>query len=784
VTLVALRSKVLIAGFLRRNIPLFVFISASFFSYSKDLIARAVVGKGSDYSGLSKDRYQVSLGKSAEKSKCKGNLVEEHQANDLTWQFRTYYPPRRRIILFNNESDLFFGGAIRTDAYFVRNAETLRDDRNDDATDQFRQRSEFSFLFRHKVDHKDERAMVDSQMTFGNVMLWRTPWDATYQHSTIGSSFDREHWPMWLQLQESWVRLNIDKVLKGTENNNLSLKVGYFPFLVGRGISLGDWAVGGSTIAGFEKNGAQSYAPKFAPGILLTGTAIENVDYDLYYSPSVTESVNAGFRDQKYFSRQTNESASDRHIISARARAATNFYENSSSYLEPYFVYYNSPRNTKNAPSDSSIRFTTLGVMMDHKTKGFEINFEGAKQFGRQKMVERLNRTRPDIEKFISVSGTGAKSFNELGKLTNPGDTTPGQVLVQGEKGVNFLRRSTESDSATFAYAKDSVEVDATGTVVANAPRDGTGYHRHPANLEEWVSQSGSAQNNFYQYHHPYDLDLSGFMAVMDARYTFDDYPFQLSASAGYFSGDCYPYNDSVDEFMASDNASEKPITGQPTRKFNGFLPLRDYHYTGLWAHPMVMFNAGVVPRPYNMSLSDLTTYNEYDSATNLRYVAFGGTMGPTDDMKKFKLNGNVCFYWTDTDLYKWDKDATPPSGVQMFEDYKVKTSPLNKDGSKGDPTYQPLQGWISREAASSFLGWEINGTLSYMISDNIDLVARGGVFFPGQLFSDQEGQPNINTERSTYTVNTNGSIQEKNEHTGLGNHTAYGFNIRLRYAF
>lgn len=700
------------------------------------------------------------------------------KANDLSYQFRTYYEPKNKFAIFNNTTQLCYGGTVRVDGYFVRNALTLRDDRSDDAFDQFRQRSEFAILARNNIDNPEKRSLVEAKVSFGNVMLWRSNQPASYSSGVIESQ-DRVHWPVRLNLQESWINLSIDRLAQNAQTNYLNLKMGYFPFFVGRGISLGDWYNGGANAYGFTKTGVQMYVPKFSPGLLLSGTVYKDwIDYDFYYSPAVTEEIAGNVLSAPYQGDVNYSSANDRHIFAGRAKTSYQFYDNSKTYFEPYFVHYNSPRNSVNVPSGSPLKFLTFGGMLDHKSGGFEFNIEAARQFGRQSVAGRVHKGKPDINKFIDAK---TKTFVAKGAI--PTNATPGTTLTNGADGVNLLRISDKNDPATNP-------VDSSGTVQDPNTFTGTLYHRHPDSIEEWYRRTGGGeQDHFFEYHHPYEIELAGRMVTADMRYTFDDYPLQLSASAGYFAGDKFPYNDQIDKFMNDDSITTKPTSSPLEQRSKQFLPLRDYHYTGLWALPMIMFNAGVVPRPYDFALGDKVAYNEFDSATNLKYLAFGMTISPIDDLEKFSMMFNTCFYWVDNDLVKWDKNAQLPAGAQLFEDYKFNSStPLAETtqtvGSQIPRTYNKLSGWISNQEASNFLGWEINTIINYQISSNLDLAIRAGVFFPGQLYHDLEGQPNINTARETINVTSAGVIQQINSHQGLGTKTAYGANIRLRYVF
>ncbi|MFC1854650.1 hypothetical protein ACFLY6_02175 [Candidatus Dependentiae bacterium] len=649
------------------------------------------------------------------KSLLKPSPALSRMKNKATTLFRKYFEPTRKIPLDFPGMEFWSGSTVSCDYYMVRNARTLSTDPQD-AVDQFRQRADFTVFTRQGVGRYTGESVLDAKVTLGSTLFWRTffnndDYGRKDYEGPVNAPQDRIHSPFTVQFQEAWLRINVDQIAKGFAGHPHSLKVGIFPYLVGRGISLGDWYQGGSFNLGFGRTGIQQYSPMYPPGILWSGHVIPNLDYEVYFSPLPIEEITKGSLDATeniIMTKEKNNNA--RHIFSIKTRSTFKPTEDSVIYVEPYFVYYNSPRQTRNVPCDRPTRFGTVGLMWDQKVGNFELNIEAAAQYGKQNVLRTVFRGAP----FINSSG----SVNPDGESANS-----------------------------------------------------SGHYAHG------------------EVHDDYWMKLRGKMAVLDVRYRLKQHPVFVAGAVGYFSGDKYPYNDKVDQYLAGDIA----WTGEwkKEREYKGFLPVRDYHYVGLWATPLVMFSAGIVPRPLDMALFDITTYNDEDSATNLRYMGGGAAWRPLKDESKLELRGNMFWYWEDTQLKRWNhKKWVHAAGYPDTASAGSGTNTYIDAVSGMQSTYRAeleqweIEGWPSDDSASKFLGWEINGVATYKIFENCELSVRGGIFFPGQLYADLKGQPNTNTDVFDKIYNLDGEVSDSLKAPGLGTSTAYGFYTRVRYIF
>ncbi len=670
--------------------------------------------------------------------------------------FRKYEPLRHKITIKDKDTELFIGGNIRSDMYRVYHPTTLQND-TDDEIDTWRQRIELGFM--PKMGKKTYgRTALEAKVLMGGVFFWRTRWTKQYgRYEGPITAQDNVTPPVTMQLKEGWINLHLDTLFETFENRPHQFKIGFFPYYVGRGISLGDWTAGGVSYMGFTRSGVQQQMAEYPPGIVLEGELPYNIKYDIYYSPMVSEDVNQFVQDTR--SNRIivpDKTANSRHIVAGRIKYEVEPSENSRVLFEPYYVYYNSPRQTLQTPGDAPTRFSTVGTMIDGQAGCIKFNCEFAGQFGRQRVKEvGINIGNVNNTKQIAFGQQpdGVTPLAAFGGMVGPG---PG---VDSVSNISLLSQNSDYDNAFAATAAN-------------------------------VSQ-------FYTDYRPgYDLNLKGRMFLLDACYEPENAPVRLSASYAYFSGDRFPHNDPVDKFLAGeegytsrDNARLAPVEKR-NKDYNGFLPLRDYDYRGLWAKPLIFFNAGVIPRPQNIDIGSLQAENDADTTTNLTSIGGGITWWPMKKREKLTLNANFFWHRENAQHYKWITGLNQPTEINKI---------VVADGDS-------VKGWYDlNQPASKSLGFEADLVIDYKVNDNCYTSIRMGAFFPGQLYTDLAGQPNINTNRTNNILVNVGDarapkavvatpevsdtigakkIASVSDVAGLGTDVAYGFYIRVAYLF
>ena len=606
--------------------------------------------------------------------------------NPLESAFRKNETYSLRVPLENDDVELLVGGGMKVDGYFVRNGVQLTKG-VDDQINQFRQRLELGVQSSFGKKTHNGQAVVESKVALGSTLFWRTGMTRSFGTAEGSTDQDFINPPVHVFVQEGWVALNLAQISPVFETMPASIKAGYFPFVVGRGLSLGDRSYGGVTYLGFPRQGVQTYMPKYAPGLLFHAELpTSNMSLDVYYSPMVGENVSKAvqqtYRKQSIADLSGAKNAHGRHIGAISLAYWFEPTKGTTVRIEPYVVYYNSQRQTADFPSDSPMHLMTFGGMIDASVGPVKCNLEMATQYGKQ-----------DVRPWINV-----------------------------------------------------------------------------------------VDNTLSEFHPGYKVKLGGSMFAFDLAYEVPEYPVVATAALAYFSGGDYPYNDTVSQFHAGEGGfttllqSQQATDGKKDRTFKGFIPVRDWGYRGMWCNPLIMFSAGVIPRPVDVDMNKLTSFNDADCASNLMFLGLGATWYPLQDRKALKVSSASFFHWESRPPLKWSVSASQPG--QDADDMAVK----NNAPSFG------IAGWKTAERASSFLGTEFNVVVDYKVAQDCEFSVRGGVFFPAQLYADVAGQPN---ERSASADNTfvyaasgvaTQSVVAKNP--GLGRAMAYGLYTRLGYSF
>lgn len=669
----------------------------------------------------------------------------------------SFSEPTVDVPVVGQGNKLTVGGSVSLDFYMFKHARTL-DKKNDwDRHDQFRQRNEFAALFQAAINPVSNNPMVKTKISIGNTLFLRTlfsPLD--YNDSTIanGSSLDFNQAPTQVKFQEAWAEVDLGEVFKDKTNARNFVKFGFFPFMVGRGLSLGDWTQGGPQYLGFDRTGVQTYAQMYPGGILGHVEVGRNANVEFYFSPTVAEDISGAQRTGGVVIERDVKESYGRHVFAVSGNF-TQQTKAASIEANPYWVNYNSPRQSVDVAMDAPINLHTVGMMVHAKSGALEFNVEVAKQTGHQTFKKRTYQDFPssDHYNFVAPRDGNDKFF------WNGSD-------------YNY---TTHTTGASGSY---SPEVYALGDPGDVSSREGLNI---PA-AGNYLVTDGSRKLG--EHHPEFEISLSGWMAVFDMRYKCKDYPLSFASAIGYFSGGTYPYNDNVDQFWFSkvDQTESKAYkidqtTGKatiyetPKKEFKGFIGLRDYRYVGMWAKPLIMVNAGVIPRPKEVSLFDFVAYNDSDSLSDIFMVGCAVECQPLAQREKLNLTGNFFAYWKDSKMYKWNKADK--------NDVKIR----HAEGQSGHDLAK-INGWFSNEAASSYYGFEVSGILEWKVAKNVDFSLRGGFFVPGQFYKDIEGMTNVNLLVNQSKVDPKLGASEFTTYGSLGHDIAWGIYTRMRYSF
>lgn len=665
------------------------------------------------------------------------------------------------VHLTSHNLRLYFGGLLNDDFFLYTHAYTLRNDYHDQVD-----------FFRHKL-HLD---MVVTQGTnicgkpasqagirLKNYVFWQN--EGAYTPITIDSinipQLDnlniaqntkvRPLIPL-IFVEQAWFKLNFDVFTDCFKDNPTFLKVGYFPYIVGRGVALGfheDLAV---DYLGWAGDGGFTRYPFMPPGILFRTEVNENLTWDIYFN--LWRETNASLSDvlqperasRLYGKRPERGSGKDRITWVTKLDFSKSYEGFGDVLLEPYFLYVDAPEQGIEFNADASSKLFTLGVMADLKYNNFNVNVEIAGQFGHQH-IHAIDRNVVQITR--SATGQMQNSFSHI-----VFDNSESQSLVTASRDQAAIPTpSLEADIfEPQNYADFYVEqpfnrdLNQQGEQILRLPGTVAKIDAHSA--KQNIFNSETFGNN--RFRNPYTLSYQSFMALADITYEFKDQPFKLAASVGHISGDNYPYNEEV------------------SRHYNGFIPLRS-RYRGHGIQNFFMFDRQVTPRPLNISYRTLYAFNDLKDLSNLQFIGFGTTWYPYQDRNKLSITGTIMWLWEAATLKKWDKNGKHPDADIEKQLKRLRNTPID-----GKPTL--FSGWEKQEHASRMLGTEYNLKAIYQVLDHCLWVTKLVVFVPGGLYKDLLGQPNQVTQR----IDEQGLLR----YDSLGHQAAFAFVTGLKYDF
>jgi hypothetical protein len=725
--------------------------------------------------------------------------------------------------------DFLLGGRVRQEGQMFDRPLTLRDDYNDRyGFVRSKLNLDFTSQYGRRTFGKPAAQMFLRLTAFS---IWDDPYlytpvlsEKVYFHGTnflkkaeIDSHTHRGVVPLMF-LEEGWVKIHFDTFLKGIDYP-LSLQVGSFPFIVGRGVSLGDYFEGGVEAFGFERRGDIGNAPQKPTGLLVSIGVGQQGMLELYYSkwrkrshgPDWTrEEVKAKRLDRdetadpRTIERGTN---SDNDIFAARL--GYNVYtcgESKKLYLEPYGVFLNAPELKVEFDADSGLRQGTVGCMTEYTAGNWSVNFECAVQYGKQYM-HPIDRNHVVVEDAYYTQT--ATTFNEDGEPSASAvagrlDKQIGQpVKYQSHVVLGFV--NPENDAEEFLpyrayYVSDEMQhinayrspAEQGGVIRKAAPTSSTDTHIAG---EKYISQKHTPDDSFtngslysqYQFKTgvTYFDTLTGITgSTPNGRLYNANLPFgaQRRFREGYTVTNIgvmalcdvrYSMPSKRMNFSAAVGyigGDEYPFTTQEVDKTTkSFMPLRDSNYVGRYVTSFVMLYPRKLPRPMEMSDNDLYAHNNYKTMQNLEYIGFGSQWYPLASGTVL-LEANVLSFWEVTPPHAWNK-------------YQDRTFPNNSRPGKEDSIYKYLQdselhfsGSATDQFAASHLGIELNMVLSWRPYKSLQFDLRSGIFIPGGLYTDTQGCPNTNTRR----------IDEKGEwhYDSLGTQMVSGGQLRVTYKF
>lgn len=670
--------------------------------------------------------------------------------------------------LTTHDLKMFIGGKLKDEAYLYSYINTLRTDYHD-RIDFFRHKFNLDLMI-NQGTKKFGRPSSEAGVRIMNYVFWQD--ESNYLPITvdrinllpvdnlqIAQNLKAKALIPLIFVEQAWFKLHFDTFTDTFKNNPTFLQVGYFPYMVGRGVTMGfhdDLAV---DYLGWAGEGGYTRYPFMPPGALFRMQITDQLTWDAYFN--LWRETNASLIDVLSPERSSRLSGPpERGSGKDRQTWVTKFNYSAQDeclgnlVIEPYFVYVNAPELMVELPADASSKLYTIGVMTDWRKNNLSFNIEVAGQFGHQN-IHAIDR---NVEQLTSGSnGQINRSFSHV------------NLIIQANPEVNPVRRAESPVSqdtqipvgSTSEFVPDlqyhylvnneqNRNIDSQGDKILRA----NGTPTSPSLGNNVINNTIFANNRFRP---GYRLSNKGFMALADISYEFECQPLKIAGSIGHISGDNFPYNDEVDH------------------TYRGFIPMRS-RYVGLGVQNFFIFDRLVLPRPLNISYRTLYAFNNLKDLSNLQFFGVGLTWFPFEDRKRMTVTTDMMFLWEHARLFKWDVNGKHPDPAIEAQLVRLRNTPTNANGNQftGSPTL--FSGWESAEHARRFLGVEIDMKFSYKMLDHCDWNTKVVLFFPGGLYKDLIGQPNQNTQR----------IDERKflRYDSLGKSPAFGFVTGFNYRF
>ncbi len=702
-----------------------------------------------------------------------------------------------RFSLTSPDINVFLKTRLREEYITLNSSVTFRHDYSDNL-DMIRQKFSL-YLYAIQGLQKYGKASTEFFAKLTSYNFWQN--DSYYVHMTEEDIYmhnrepdkevrfmdDHKHGMLvpLIFLEDVWFNIHFGTFNKRLNKNPVDLKMGYFEYILGRGLTLGNYYDIGLEHLGWRGQGGAVRFPQSPPGALFRMRLFDTTTFDIYYSqwsetncfPTQPRRMlhtqllkDRGDNNSEFDTGNTGRGkTNDQQSWSARINYEKETNKMGKLYVQPYAMWTRAPEQGIELKADASSRFGTLGAMVDWQKSGWRFNVEGAFQFGRQN-VHAIDRNVIETER-DSITGDVKEVYSNIyySPLQDYG------IADQTGPYYGSSKAPVTKDLADVINSADNMGVNKNGqriiggmTVVPSGLAGGyETFDQRYAYNSKLLGQE--------RFREPFKLNYEGFMALADLSYDWEKLHLKPAVMAGYISGDNYPYNS---------------VEGQQykNRNYTGFLTLRDQNYMGLEVLSYAMLEARFMPRPLNLSYHKGYAYNHYNDASNLGMLGAGLIWHPYKEKEKLFFQFNAIGFWSAKSMYKWDDDGYAPFNSAPLEilsgDNTVVVPVINmtqrgfhQQVVKQGEELVHVTGWnSSTEKASSYLGTELNARIEMHFQDSLEFLIRGSIFLNGSTYNDLWGQPNRNTRRVDYKGNK--------FYESLGTSNAWGVHSSLTYRF
>ena len=418
-------------------------------------------------------------------------------------------------------------------------------------------------------------------------------------------------------VREGWFDFSVNEALGMDKHAQHRVKVGAFPFSLGRGISLGSAY---SAIPGFLGFCASNIIDQFPFGFLMTGDIVQKkLTYNWCVEILENFSDKFGRVNQIVYD---NEFGGYGFPGGERGFGKINFVfatdlrwnlldgSNGKLEVEPYVMYNHAPEQKIEFTADASSHLGTVGLCIDYVGSVFEFGVDFAQNIGAQNV---RGWDRNGLELVVNSTGLAQNQYTYVRTGSASG---PQAVQTAGAKAVVNANRIARGPSL-------------------NGQLIGTD------------ALSVSYYNDINRFRAPYKNNYKGLMLTSDWAWSLKhDKSLKLVGTVAWASGD---ENPNVD----LENPNDSEVDGD----YQGFIPFQSI-YAGKRVRSLFVIGSNPIPRPgsvppsYTGQTVQTTRQTGFASPiggfTNLVFIG-GGFDWTTSVMNKaWRIDGSILSYWQD----------------------------------------------------------------------------------------------------------------------------------------
>jgi hypothetical protein len=590
--------------------------------------------------------------------------------------------------------------------------------------------------------------VAEMKATLRNRSVWGDPSSvapvtpATLQDLDAGVGAHSHFLPrniLWMR--EIWLSFEIGTAFGLTFKNRQWFTIGAFPFMVGRGISLGEaYAVGPSALGFYTDFNID----QFAYGAKFDGDIVKDIlHYDFYVAilsnmANKISHCNAPIYAQCLDRKENPERGfgNVNFVVATRFNWCVFKHDALGQLnLEPYALYNHDPEQEIEFSADADSKLCTVGFSGEYEGPRAAFGFDTAMNFGRQRV---LPWDRNQVTKQLR---------NGVGMLVNS------HVFVGYDPATDTVT-NTDVYKAPFsprnvvdpAGQPSDVGKEAQKLIKDNDKRcefyNGRSIGRVPGFSEDMAFvpdpiipvQLDELFNANDRFRCGYNNKYKGWMFVADGALFFCNKQIQLAATAGKASGDLDPNTELIDG------------------DFAGFISLQEIYNGKRVRSAFLLSGAGKVQIPLSPSLTVGKAGNFAKLTSGFTNIIFWGAAlhyTPKQVKRRIVFNPNMYMYWLDVAGNKFDPIAKKDTDIP----------------------------------ARKFLGTEMNLFFDYYMFKDMKLYYVSSIFVPGTYFTDIKGKPFNKRQQDKLNAATIKSCKDTCI-PNIGDNAAFTINIGIEYRF